>query len=162
MSEKYSSAYEMRKRLISILRNDGELNQMLFSLVPSHGEFDDRIYASGVDMRQFDDKTRTQLPRVLVTCREEVDSFEQADLETNSSPVLVETHVLGPADQEELTESIDGRVKFLVLSTRLSNARIISAELVPVGDRVHAREGNFEDAHRITRRFRSANVGVLV
>ena len=163
MSERYSPAYELSRFLVETLRSDVQLEQMLFSLTPRYDAVQDRrVWEAGVDLTEFDPQIRSALPRVLVSGQEEADIYEQADLATNSSPVTVTLYTLGPKDAKQLVERVDARVKYVVLSTRATDARIISAELVPVGRPVMNRQPDFNDAWACVRTFRSANVGVLV
>lgn len=162
MAEKSSSAYELRRRVIDVLRADGDLNEMLFRLIPQVEAEDVRVWASSVELPEDKPQVRSALPRLLVSAIEEEDGFEQPDIATNNSPVMILTHCIAPHDQEFLAEAMDARVKFILLSTVMTNVRIISANLVPTGSPTKRREAQFNDAWTVTRQYRSANVGVLV
>ena len=162
MGEKYSSAYELRRRVIEMLRADLQIQAFLFSLKPQIEAEDVRVWASSVQLPEDKPEVRSALPRILVSALEEADGLEQPDLSTNNSPVMLLTHCVVPHDSEQLAEAIDARMKFILLSTTISNVRIISAGLVPVGGPSKRREAQFDDAWVITRQYHSANVGVLV
>lgn len=156
---------ELQRRIISVLKADSELQTLLFPAwtKPRINDEDDRIYRSQVDFSRVANGTDlAQIPvRVLIEARRVPHQMEQDDLEMGSGEVSLYVHVLVPKDQYLHGDRIMQRVRHVLLSTGMSDSRIIAGDLFEVGDQLDARESNFQDAHRLTQQFRSASVGVL-
>lgn len=157
----YDVGYELTGRIVAMLRGDTELHGLLFSTRPSVDPQDARIYQANVELPEG--AVREVLPRILVDATENPLATEQrdADLVSPQAGVSVFVHSFVEADQRQLGEQINARVRLVIGSTQASDSRIIAAELVPTGAMAPVREVAFRNAWRFTRSYRSPLVGVL-
>lgn len=125
---------------------------------------DKRIYRSTVNFQRLVDgvNVAVQLPRVMMSAVWSRMLTEQEDLETAAGPVRLYTHCFVPAQYYLHGDVLDMAVARVLLSTVLSDTRIIGSPLAPVGNRLEERESAFNDAWRFTQEYAQANVGALV
>lgn len=158
----YSPAAELTKRLVDLFRANAPLQVLLFpTWSPSTDALDKRVWSAFVELPVIP-ALREALPRVLVECVENAHDREHDDPAILSSDVTVFIHTVVPKQEEELGDQIDTLLRTLVLSTWLSNTRIIAANLVPEGQRRKERIAAFNDAWEYVSRFSSPSVEVLV
>jgi hypothetical protein len=163
MPSSFQPADALRGRIVTLLRSDAVLSDLdtglLFKRTPQIAAYDLRVYSIGVELPE-DSAIREALPRVHVqTMQHPSIAEQQGDL--LEAPVSVITHVLARKEDEELAATIDARVAALLLSTELSDVRIIAAGLAVDGTRTFERITALDGAWEVISRYRSANVGVL-
>lgn len=167
----YTPGYELQRRLVELFRADATLSASPGGLLfPAYapqkdalpgGAVDRRVYGSRANLPE-DPAFRESLPFILVETLEEALNPQEQTMELLNGPVVAFIHTVADKQDEELAEQISARCTTLILSTVLSNARIIAAGLVPDGPSRRDHISVFNDAFTVVSRFRSANVGVLV
>ena len=158
---------ELQRRLIELFRADTTLAS---TSVPSlvfpawalqvNGE-DYRIYEETVELPE-NPAVREALPRVLVGVLAYPAARDQFGAGAHEGPATATLRIVTPKEESELGEDIASRCATLIASTRLSNARIIAAELVPEGRQSKGRISAFNGAWEIVDRYGTENVGVIV
>ena len=162
MTSTYTPSREVSVALVAALRGDVGLHGLLFpSWSPSAGFDDERVYSNHVELPESP-AVREALPRILLDVIWRPHDYEQEQVGTLHGSVGVYLHVITPKEQEEYGELLVASAMKLILSTRLSGARIIAAELVPTTDVLKQRIEAFNGAWEWVAPFRSTNVGVLV
>jgi hypothetical protein len=157
----YDVRYVLVGRIVEVLRGDPALNTLLFPPgADAVGPDDRRIYAENVELPEG--PIRSVLPRILVAAIETPFPAEQAaaDGPLPYADCLVWTHIFVEADRPQLGEAISARVRDILISTPLSDSRIIASALVPSGTRQPVREVAFRNAWRMSREYRT-QAGVL-
>lgn len=165
MTTPYGPGFELQRAIVAMLVADTTIQGWLFGLGPDGvltappraGAGDQRVYGADADIPEA---FRTILPRILVEVQMAGSTWEQPD-QSDSGVARAFTHCFAARGDRSRAEAMDQRVRRLLRSTSLSDARIITAELVPTGNRMTAIETAFDDAHRITTPFVSANAGVI-
>ena len=157
---------EFQRRMIEVFRGDAVLvtpnTGLLFpAWAPQINGDDHRIYEESVELPENPD-VREALPRILIGVRPYPASRDQYGGGAHEGPVRVTIRSVTPKEESELADSIDAEVHTLIASTRFSNARIIAAELVPLGRPSKARIAAFNNAWEITSEFECENVAALV
>jgi len=162
MTASRTPSYELTRRVITLLDADDDLRTLLFPdwSPPTNDPGDLRIFASHQKFKE--ENLAGIMPRLLIeTYMETSNDWEQEDASL-SCPVVLWTHILVPYDKRDHGELIDVYVRKLLVSTILSNARIIAAMLVQTGRAVQRTVPKFDDAWHIATPYLSARVGVLV
>jgi hypothetical protein len=165
MTSTYVPATALRRRLVDVLRANSTLcdpdTGLLYGVEGRRDSTDMRVWSVDVQFPPDSDLIFA-LPRVMVECVGRAHDFEQEDPDVLSGPVRLFIHTVVPRDQEELGERIDAYLIRLLLSTWLSDARIIAARLSLEGDRRKVRVPALDGAWQITSGFSTPNVGSLV
>lgn len=161
MTSTYQPAIAMQRALVELLRGDAGLQLLLFPAGSESRQSDDyRVYGMNSDIPEGIE-LKDPVPTVLVECdgypmdREQVAPVLEGE-------VAVTTHIYVPKQDEALGAQIDAYVAQLLVSTQLSDARMIAAVLIP--ERLtgrKARIGAFDDAFDFQSGYRSPSVGVL-
>lgn len=137
--------------VVDALSHDAEIVDELFSDRPAVHEWDTRVYAAQAELPAV---LAEVLPRIIVSVRETPWDTEQEEAEstTPSASCQVWVHVLTESARESQGQRLAARARSILVSTPLSDARIITSKLWVTGYRVD-REPQFRDAHRVTREF---------
>lgn len=160
MTSTYGPATAMQRALVELLRADVGLQALLFPVVwPSRSSDDFRVWGMNSDLPEGM-LLRDPLPVVLIEAMSYPADREQVS-EVLEGEVIVTTHSQAPRQYEALAAQVDAYVAQLIVSTQLSDARMIAAALVPDGQTRKERIGAFDDAFDFQSRYRSPNVGVL-
>lgn len=166
MTSTYSPAREVAKALVDAFRADAAWSDPTTGLLfptwaPKIDSDDDRAWSTHVELPD-DPKIREQLPRLLFDVTWEPAKYEQEQAGILQGSVSVYVHVVVAREDEEYGDRLQAQATLKVLSTRLSSARIIAAELVPTTAVPKERIPAFSGAWEWIAGFRSQNVGVLV
>lgn len=166
MTSTYGPGAAMRQRIVDFLRADGELctvpDGLLFPTYAPQIEADDvRIYEASVQFPPGSAMVQ-QLPRVLIECFAKANMDEQDPVSILSAPVRVITRTLVAKEDADLGDRIDAYIASLLLSTWLTDARIIAAKLSEDGDQSRRRLDVFNGAWEIIHGYSAPRVGSLV
>lgn len=161
----YGPAYELRRRVVMLLRDDPTLSDiatgMLFpSYAPQTSENDLRVFAAGPDIPGGSIPI-SAFPRVTIETIQFAHNKEQEDPNVLQAPCKLWVHTTVEQVDEDLAEQVDAYVTKLLLSTGLSDARIIAGQLTLDGPRRDERLEELNGARAITTGFASALVGSL-
>lgn len=161
----YGHGASLQRRLIEVLRSDGALSTSPGGLLypdwsPKFNDVDSRVYPTNVQFPTGSELIR-MLPRVLVEVHQRSHDYEQEAPGILQGPVRVWVHTVVPLEEEELGERIDAYLNTLLLSTWLSDARIIAGRLVASDDRRRTRLEAFNGAWEFVSGFTSPNVGAI-
>jgi len=164
MTSTYVPSVALARRVVDMLRADAFLcdltTGLLYSIEAQRSAEDLRVWTVET---QFPADTHLLLawPRVMVETISRPHDFEQEDPDILIGPVRLIIHTVVPKDQEELGERIDAYLTRLLLSTWLSDARIIAARLSQDADRRKVRVPVLNGAWQISSGFSTPNVGSL-
>lgn len=161
----YGPAAGTQRRIIDLLRADGALSASPGGLLypewsPKVDDDDTRIYSVSAHLPP-DSEFVNLLPRILIEVVQRAHDYEQEQPGVLQGPVRVWTHTVVPREEEELGERIDAYLTGVLLSTVLSDARIIAARLSLEGDRRRVRVEAFNGAWQFISGYLSPNVGAL-
>jgi hypothetical protein len=139
----------------------GNATGLLFpSWSPRLDVADYRVYSRYANLPEIP-QVKQALPRITLDARWTPHQYEQEQVGTLHGPVTVYLHVTVPRDREEYGDLLTATAINLVLSTPLSSARIIAAELALTSDVSKEPITAFNDAWEQIAVFRSQSVGVL-
>lgn len=161
----YTPEIELQRRLVNLLRADATLTNpttgLLFPATSPQqpGGVDFRIYSQSPTL-PGESKGLGTLPRVLV------DAWGFAHGKEQESDVLqaglrVRTHAVVEQEDEERGALIDARIRTLLLSTWLTDARIITPRLLQEGNSTRARIESLNGAWDYVTTFMTPNAGSL-
>jgi len=124
-----------------------------------HAE-DYRVYSTLANLPEIPN-VKQALPRITIDARWGGHQYEQEQVGTLHGPVTAYLHVITPSDREDYGDRLMAAAIIKVLSTPLSSARIIAAELALTSDVSKEPIEAFNRAWEYIAVFRSPNVGVL-
>lgn len=156
----------MQRAVIDLLRGDPILSDsggggLLYpDYAPKLDTNDYRVYEASVRLPGNAAFVRT-LPRVLVEVIQYAHDLEQEDPDVPFGPVKVFVHTIVPSGEDEAGEVLDAYITRLILSTSLSDARIIAPKLTLEGQRRRERIDEFNGAWQFVSGFAAANAGSL-
>ena len=161
MVSTYTPAREVRSVLIDALRADTATHDLLFPVWAEQvGPDDLRAYDAHAELPTG--PIRTALPRLMLDVRWQAHDLEQEG-DNLHGPVMVTLYGIVPRAHKEHGEALIARAVRVLLSTQLSGARIIAANLYQTTAIVPAeRLESFDGAWQYRCEFRSADVEVLV
>lgn len=155
---------EMQRRIVNMLRADTTLMSPTGLLYPEYApkldSNDLRVYTVSARLPASAVFVRT-LPRVLIEVAQMAHSYEQEDTAVLHGPVKLWVHTVVPENEEEAGELIDAYITTLVLSTWLSDARIIAGRLSLEGTRRRDRIDEFNGAWQFITGFGTPNAASL-
>jgi hypothetical protein len=170
----HTPAREIGRALINLYRGDpqfsasgpsvGGTGGLLFpDWSPRVHANDYRVWTNHVQLPPDMPEVLTALPRILFDVRWRSHPYEQEEEGLLHGPVTATLIVQTPKEREDYADELMAAAYLRLLSTPLSSARIIAAELAPTtGDIMKVRLSAFDDAFQMSADFRSQNVGVLV
>lgn len=157
---------EMQRRIVNLLRADAILSDtttgLLYPEYAPHGDNEDlRVFGSDPTLPNDTSTAVSQLPRVLVEVMTYAHPHEQDDPAVLHGPVKVWVHTVVNLNDEQLGATIDARITTILLSTWLSDARIIAPRLALDGMRRRERIGEFNGAWEYVSGFAAGDAGSL-
>lgn len=169
-ADRYQPDYEVTRFVVEKLRsepvlwnpNDPNDPGLMYVLTPRLVNGDDRIYSAYVELPE-NSQLRSALPRIHIEARQDGGiAAEQTDVLVPSGMVTIYVNTIVPRTREQLGEQIDAVARRVLLSTLMSNARILGSPLDEnVERRQKARESTFGDVWRITSAYRARRVEVI-
>jgi hypothetical protein len=164
MTSTYVPAIALTRKVVAMLRADAALSNgstgLLYAIETMVDANDYRVWSVDTQFPS-DPNVILRWPRIMVEAVGGANNYEQDDPDVLVGPVRLSLHTVAPKDQEELAERIDAYLNRLVLSTWLSDARIITARLVLSAERRKVRVPVLNGAWQITSGFSTPNVGSL-
>lgn len=164
----YTPEIELRRRVVNLLRADAILNDTTTGLLfPASSPYagpvpeDERILATGTDVPGPPEAV-SRLPRLTVEAIGWPTTQEQEDPAVLRNGVKLWTHTTVAADDEQLGAAIDARVRTLLLSTWLTDARIITPRLSLDGNSRREKIEGLNGAWELVSGFSATSVGSLL